>query len=246
MIRWALRSGPVPAGKAGKPPAWLGPAEREHAARLFVPKRRADFLLGRWAAKELVADLLGGGERTAPPLDTFEIVPGPSGAPVVRLADGGPLPLGVSVSHSDGTAFCAAWHDPDGTLAAGADLERIEPRSEAFVRDFFTDDEAAAWAARPAGEARDELATAIWSAKEAVLKALRLGLRMDTRQVACTLSSEPAEPSPGLPRPEGNGWRRFEARVSTGGPEAETSVPGFWRPKDGFVLTLAVRPPDAS
>jgi len=241
VIRWALRSGPVPAGKAGKPPAWLGPAEREHAARLFVPKRRADFLLGRWAAKELVADLLGGGERTAPPLDTFEIVPGPSGAPVVRLADGGPLPLGVSVSHSDGTAFCAAWHDPDGTLAAGADLERIEPRSEAFVRDFFTAAETAAWEARAAGRPRDALATGLWSAKEAVLKALRLGLTVDTRGIDCDLYPAAAPADDSLPVPEGDGWKRFTARVAPAAAGGDAGLAGFWREKEGFVLTLAVR-----
>ncbi len=243
MIRWTLRAGPAPAGKGGSLPAWLGPSERAHAARLLVPKRRADFLLGRWAAKELLADLVGDLEGVPPSLDAYEIVPGPQGAPVVRGPDGGRLPFGVSVSHSEGTAFCAAWPDPDDALAAGADLERIEPRSEAFVRDFFTGAEIAAWEARGAGRPRDALATALWSAKEAVLKALRLGLTVDTRCIDCDLSSEPAPAGVALPRPEGDGWKRFAARLAPGTAGGVADVTGFWREKEGFVLTLAVRGP---
>ena len=243
MIRWTLRAGPAPAGKGGSLPAWLGPAERAHAARLLVPKRRADFLLGRWAAKELLAGLLAGAEGPAPPLDAYEIVPGPRGAPLVLRPDGGRLPVGVSVSHSDGTAFCAAWSDPDDALAAGADLERIEPRSEAFVRDFFTEAETAAWEARAAGRPRDALATGLWSAKEAVLKALRLGLTVDTRGIDCDLYPAAAPADDSLPGPEGDGWKRFTTRLAPATAGGDGNLAGFWREKEGFVLTLAVRRP---
>jgi 4'-phosphopantetheinyl transferase len=241
VIRWNLRAGPPPGGRGGSLPTWLGPSERAHAARLLVPKRRADFLLGRWAAKELLAGLLASPRGGAPPLDSYEIVPGPRGAPVVRRPDGARLPFGVSVSHSDGTAFCAAWPDPDDALAAGADLERIEARSEAFVRDFFTDAETAAWDARPAGGPRDLLATALWSAKEAVLKALRLGLTVDTRHIDCDLFPAPVPSEETLPGPDGDGWKRFRVRVAPGTAPGSSAVAGFWREEEGFVLTLAVR-----
>jgi 4'-phosphopantetheinyl transferase len=241
VIRWTFRAGPAPSGKGGSLPAWLGPSERAYAARLLVPKRRADFLLGRWAAKELLADLISASAGGVPAPGAFEIVPGPLGAPVVRRPDGTRLPFGVSVSHSDGTAFCAAWPDPDDRLAAGADLERIEPRSEAFVRDFFTGDERAAWRARAPGRARDALATALWSAKEAVLKALRLGLNADTRDIDCELFPGAGTGDAALPRPEGDGWERFTARLAPGTAGGDGSLAGFWREKEGFVLTLVVR-----
>ncbi len=144
------------------------------------------------------------------------------------------------MSHSDGTAFCAAWPDPDGGLAAGADLERIEPRSGALVRDFFSESESTAWEARAPGRPRDTFATAIWSAKEAVLKALRLGLTVDTRGIDCELFPDPAPADDSIPGPEGNGWRRFTVRVAPAAGGA-AGLAGFWREEEGFVLTLAVR-----
>ena len=66
--------------------------------------------------------------------------------------------------------------------ALGCDLEEIEPRSAGFVADYFTQREAAAVAAVPA-TARDIAVNLLWSAKEAVLKARRTGLRSDTRSV---------------------------------------------------------------
>jgi 4'-phosphopantetheinyl transferase len=64
----------------------------------------------------------------------------------------------------------------------GCDLEVIEPRSDAFVSDYFTADERAlvaraAWADQP------RVVTLLWSAKESALKALGVGLRLDTRCV---------------------------------------------------------------
>jgi hypothetical protein len=147
------------------------------------------------------------------------------------------------VSHSDGTAFCAAWPDPDDTLVAGADLERIERRSEAFVRDFFTDAEIAAWEARADGRPRDALATALWSAKEAVLKAFRLGLTVDTRGIDCDLFPAPATADVPLPQPDGDEWKRFTARLAPGVAGGDAGIAGFWRETGDFVLTLAVRGP---
>jgi 4'-phosphopantetheinyl transferase len=94
-----------------------------------------------------------------------------------------PAEVALSISHGDGLAFCA-------TAAAGArlgcDIERAEARSEQFVADYFTPREAARVHAEPA-EGRPLLAALIWSAKESTLKALREGLRMDTRSVEVTL-----------------------------------------------------------
>lgn len=238
-IHWALLSD-LPPAPAVPPPAWLGPAERQRAEELRAGKRRTDWLLGRLAAKRLVSRVLSEVVRMDLSLDAFDIVAEPSGAPVVRLADGGKLPVGVSISHSNGTAFCAAWAESGRVLAVGADIERIAPRTEGFVRDFFRPAEIAAWEALPAGRERDAFASAVWSAKESVLKALRLGLSVDTRSVEILLSEEAAAGAAGLPRPDGGGWKGFAACCAPNLPGGDFPIAGFWRERDGFVMTMAV------
>ncbi len=224
--------------------AWLGPAERQRVEALRAEKRRGDWLLGRLAAKRLVARILAEVVRMDLALEDFDIVADHSGAPVVRLADGGTLPVGVSISHSEGTAFCAGWADSGTGISAGADLERIAPRTPAFVHDFFRPDEIETWNGLPEGPSRDAFATAVWSAKEAVLKALRLGLTVDTRSVEILLSDDDAVGVPGLPRPDGGGWKEFAACCSPLIPGGERPLGGFWQERDGFILTVAVAGPE--
>jgi len=237
-ISWTLLS-ELPAGAASHPAAWLGPEERRRLGSFRVEKRRGDWLRGRLAAKCLVARVLGESGHSEPSPDALEIVAEPSGAPTVRLAGGKALPVGVSISHSEGTAFCAAWPDGGGRLRVGVDLERIAPRSPGLVRDFFRAEEAAAWDALPA-DARAPFATAVWSTKESVLKALRIGLRADTRSVGILLSHRNASPKDGLPPPEGGGWKGFTASIDPALPGGGRPLSGYWREEKGFVLTVAV------
>ena len=85
--------------------------------------------------------------------------------------------LPISISHRSESGLAAT--PAQRALRIGADLEIIAPRDAALVRQFFTDREADLVEASPAG--RDTLVARIWSAKEAVLKLLGLGLRLDTR-----------------------------------------------------------------
>ena len=220
-------------------PAWLSAAERERLAGFRFDKRRRDWLLGRRTAKRVVTQTLVQRYGGSPTLAALEVVAEPSGAPFARLAPEAPpfrdlapgtrLPLSVSISHSHGAAFCAAlWSDPNAE-AVGADLERIEPRAEALVRDFFTAEEMAASAGR--GD-RDVFVNCVWSAKEAVLKALHRGLTVDTRGVSC-LPDTSGKESPG-------GWRSFGVRCSPDLLDNPAEIHGFWQARDGFVLTLAL------
>ena len=70
----------------------------------------------------------------------------------------------------------------DAGARPGCDVERIERRDPGFVRDYFTPEEVLVVAACPEDE-RDLVTTLLWSAKESALKALRQGLRRDTRSV---------------------------------------------------------------
>lgn len=175
-----------PALEAGLPPdGLLAPIERTRWEQFKVAKRRRDWLMGRWTAKHLVQEhlALNYGARTA--LDAIVIDADPDGAPYAALIENGGLrrlDLSLSISHTGQLAFCALCAQPG--LAVGADVERVEAREPSFAKTFFSASEEDALRNAPA-EARDLLTAAIWSGKEAVLKALRIGLRADTRRVQC-------------------------------------------------------------
>jgi len=59
-------------------------------------------------------------------------------------------------------------------------MEKVQPRSEAWVKDYFTDEEI-----RAAGDndQRWSRLTRMWCLKEAALKALGTGLRFDLRDI---------------------------------------------------------------
>ena len=198
--------------------AWLAPAERLALARLTVSKRRGDWLLGRFAAKKvfLLAGVVSREEDAV-------IVAAASGAPEAHVG-GRPAPFVLSITHSHGHAAAAIV--PAGARL-GVDLERIEPRGGSFLEDWFTPFERGFVEGAPAGEAALR-ATVVWCSKEAVMKALREGLRIAPRDVE-------AAPAPG---PADGSWRRFGAR----GP-GPSEWSGWWRAEDGFVLAALADPP---
>lgn len=206
--------------------AWLSLAERERLATLHVPKRRQEWLLGRWTAKRLVQTFLADEAGLEAELYELSVVAEPSGAPTLaierqtlRLAL---APVHLSISHSAGAAFCAL---SAGGGPVGADIERVEPRHPAFAGDYFTPAELLRIAAAEAA-ARDTMITAIWSAKEAALKALALGLTVDTRYVEC------------LPAANGAGWAPITITLDPSLP-GRRPLAGQWREHGGYVLTLA-------
>ncbi len=160
---------------------WLSASEAASLNSLRVPKRRSDWQLGRWTAKcALSAYLNTPGDLQS--LADIEIRPAASGVPEAFIA-GQPAAASISLSHSNGTALCVVA--PFGA-ALGCDLEVIEPRSDAFVADYFTGDEQGLVAQASRAE-RSQLVTLLWSAKESALKALHEGLRQDTRSVTVSL-----------------------------------------------------------
>jgi 4'-phosphopantetheinyl transferase len=194
---------------------WLDESERATLDGLVIPKRRADWLLGRWTAKRAAGAFLG--------IDPAGVAvrAAPDGAPGV-LVDGRSGWCVISITHRAGVAACAVAADG---LALGCDLELVEPRSEGFVADYLTEFERAlVEASGPTG--LTVTANLLWSAKEAVLKAARTGLRADARDVEV--------------RPEaaaGEGWVPFVARM-TGDPNPWT---GRWMRTGDHLLTLVVR-----
>ncbi|NJP88731.1 4'-phosphopantetheinyl transferase superfamily protein [Nonomuraea sp. FMUSA5-5] len=207
-VGWLARGeGHLPAGDG-----WLAPEEARRAAGMRFAKRRTEFLVARWTAKEAMGRLF-----PAPPYE-LEVRHHPSGAPEAYRA-GAPLPVGVSLTDRAGWAVCLLGLEPG---AVGCDLELVEPRSPAFVADYFTPAEREVIGADPLR------ANLLWSAKESALKVLRTGLRRDTRSVEVTLGCGP--PS--------EGWTGLTVRAEEG-----RTFHGWWRRFGGFLLTVAADRP---
>jgi len=217
MVHWLSHlESDLPAGDA-----WLSAAEMARLAGFKIAKRRLDWRLGRFTAKRaLAAYLADRGER----LGEFEIHPADDGAPEPFL-DGEPLPLSLSLSHAGGLALCAL---ASSKVALGCDVEKVETRSSVFVRDYFTTAEREFVESAPEAR-RARLATLIWSAKESALKALREGLRRDTRSVVVEIPEG---------RPEG-GWWPLTVRDNV----SEKYFEGWWRPSHDTVFTVVAAPP---
>jgi 4'-phosphopantetheinyl transferase len=206
--------------------AWLSACECARLNAMVIAKRRADWRLGRWTAKYAVSLHLRLG---CAPQDfrSIELRPAPSGAPDVFL-DGHPAPVIVSLSHRAGIAACAI---AESAVALGCDLEVIEPHSDAFVCDFFAAEEQALLARVSVAE-RNRLLALLWSAKESALKALRVGLRLDTRAVVVSpVDSLMYKPTP-------HSWRPLHVNVIGG-----QSAQGWWQDDGSLVRTLIASPP---
>jgi len=166
---------------------WLSAIEADHLHKLRFAKRRADWLLGRWTAKNGVAMFMGIGHDPQA-LHTIEIRPDSSGAPKVFL-ENAPAEAAISLSHRSGVSICAV---APAEVSLGCDLETIEPRGDAFHADYFTPEEQALVTQAPTIPDSLRLETLLWSAKESALKALGEGLRLDTRSVIVRFP-EPSE-----------------------------------------------------
>jgi 4'-phosphopantetheinyl transferase len=203
----------VPAGVE-----WLGKRERRALMRLRIAPRRADWLLGRWTAKTAISSWLS----QAP--ERIEVLAAADGAPEAFL-DGERVPLSVSLSHRGGRAIAVV---ADAPAVVGCDLELIEHRSDAFVREWLGLEEQEL--VRGEAEAqRDMIANLIWTAKEAAAKVRREGLRLDLRHAVVHVEGSVAEPGT---------WQRLSVQWSEGG--GMTS--GWWRSEPGWVISIAGDP----
>jgi 4'-phosphopantetheinyl transferase len=241
MIHWLIQSvSDHPDLACGIAPAGLlSDSEQARLAALKFDKRRRDWLLGRWTAKRLVQAYIERQIGLRLPLDALTIGSHPDGAPYVCLdrrsrsaeaehnLQSAICNLQLSISHSGDRAFCAVMKEG----SVGVDIERIEPRDWQFVEDYFTADEILqVW--RAPAEQYETLITLIWSAKEAALKALRLGLSVDTRSIVCAIDQpEPARD-----------WGHVALVLDQRLLQLDTApvLVGWWRRIDDFVLTAAV------
>ncbi len=169
---------------------------------------------------------------------------------VAGFGPGVRLPVSVSISHAAGRALCAAVpilplprHEVGEGLGVpclglGIDLEAVEPRSQAFLETFFTLDEQRFVGGAPRAE-RALRANLVWCAKEAVLKALGLGLTADTLGLCCLPQDGPADPVEWPLEPAGGGWRPYVATCRDPLVPGGGTIRGIWRAFPGFAAALA-------
>lgn len=196
---------------------WLSSDEAASLTAMRFPKRRKDFRLGRWTGKRALSLYL-----KLPP-SRIEIRAGPWGAPEA-FVDREQAAVNISLSHRDGVAACVI---APGHVDVGCDLELIETRDASFLADYFSSDEQGRFAAA-AEQDRPALAALMWSAKEAVLKLLRVGLRIDTRAIT-------VEPREGFG--ETGGWPPLLCTLILPG-AAPCILNGHWSQRGRLVRTV--------
>ena len=208
---------------------WLSANEILSLKAMRFPKRRSDWRLGRWTAKNAVASYLGRSNQTVL-LTQIEIRSASSGAPEVFWSDH-PADITISLSHRDGIAACALAR---GNVLLGCDLEIVEPHSNAFLSDYFTDEEQALFA--PADNT-NLLSSLLWSAKESALKALHAGLRLDTRSVNVQLGEQCSAGVPPAPVRGERIWTRLDVHHEDG-----RILKGWWQRSGNLIRTLVSDP----
>ncbi len=228
MIQWLVQSATEHSDLARgvAPPGLLHPAEQRCLAELKLSRRRSEWLIGRWTAKHLLQTCLERALKVRLPLDAIGIYNDTHGAPVA-MADCGSriVEWAISLSHSHSYGFSAAL--PDRAIGLGADIERVDEREWRFVEDYFTLDEIDRVCAAPMGR-RETLITAIWSAKEAALKALHRGLTIDTRRVHCAIDPY---------RYSDHEWLGFNITCTS---SYMQTLRGWWRTWGEYVLTISI------
>ena len=152
------------------PPADVVLSLREQAYfnTLKFPKRRNEWLGGRFALKQAVARVLNVAD-----IAQIEVLPHATGKPQLQVREK-PAPLACSITHSNGFAVAAVSADEK---FIGIDLEKIEHRMAAWATDFFHPDELTG--------NTDEFLTALWTQKEALVKLLGTGLSLRSNEVCC-------------------------------------------------------------
>lgn len=151
--------------------AWLSPAEAQRITRA-VTKRRREYMLGRYAAKTALAVW-----HNAPSLAAYTIATGAFDQPVVLAAS----QADVTLAHTADAAIAIA-HERGHPM--GVDLETVAPERVEVVRS-----QVAAKELPSAQTSRYNEVTQLfllWSAKEALSKALRCGLTCPFEVLAAT------------------------------------------------------------
>ena len=140
---------------------WLSMPERTRLASMISPRRRDQFIAGRWLARQALAALHGGQPQEWQLSAAVDAPPQVTSGPRVSG-------IAIGLSHSGDTVACVL-----ADCAVGIDVERHARRAldvAGLVAVVLSDAERACWSARPAA-AREVEFLGWWTLKEAWLKA---------------------------------------------------------------------------
>jgi 4'-phosphopantetheinyl transferase EntD len=148
--------------------SFLSRKESELFRTFKYVKRQKEWLGGRLAAKHAVSNLMGIGS-TSEAMQQFSVLPAGSGAPMIvdsSFPDNA-LPA-ISISHSDrfGVAMAAQGE------TCGIDIQKITEKTQRVADRFCTGDERKLLDKNVPFLNTGERLTLLWSAKEAVKKAM--------------------------------------------------------------------------
>ncbi len=143
---------------------FLHPDERIRFASMRFEKRRASFLLGRYAAKKALSRYFD-----EPNLSSIAIVSGIFGQPLVHYLSS--TRAAVTISHTHQAACAIA--SPD-VHPIGLDFESIDEAKSEVLKSQMTGDETGFL--QDIGASEITALTILWSAKEALSKILMCGL----------------------------------------------------------------------
>jgi phosphopantetheine--protein transferase-like protein len=164
----------------------LNPTERaEWEAMKAVPKRKHEWLLGRCAAKDAVRQLVLEQHGLVLCAADVEITYDGHGKPEVRgawMARLGVKPA-ISISHSHGIAVAMASLEPKTHV--GIDIETLDRPASHYESLAFRDEERKMLSQVPPAR-HDEWALRLWTAKEAVSKALGQGFHQGLHSLHIT------------------------------------------------------------
>ena len=220
MIYWTLAS---PTWDEANPPDdFLSGEEKKRLSELRFQKRRMDWLRGRWTAKKLLLQVEPACNSL--PIQAIQVANEPEGAPYLLINGSQRYPGILSISHCGPYALCALSES-----RLGCDIEHIERRPDIFIEDFFTRTEVQRVRESPE-TLRFILVNLVWSMKEAVLKSIGKGLRLDTRMVEVD-----APPEFTLENASAPGWKP----VKVHSPAINQPIAAWWQLKNDYVLTLA-------
>lgn len=161
----------------------LSNKELEKYSSFKIPKRKKEWLAGRFAAKTVINKIFDSSFS----LKEIPITYDENGRPLCLLNGKEYL---LSITHSGDWA--AAIVNDENTGFLGIDIEKIEVRSKFWNEDYFHKDEAK--------DGNPEHLTKLWTIKEAILKALAVGLTVNLLDIKIALP--PASPKADLENPQ--------------------------------------------
>jgi 4'-phosphopantetheinyl transferase len=180
---WYFETAAMDAAAVDAASAILSPDERTRAHRFFHQRDRRDYVAAHALARRALS-LAGAGPPAALIFSTAA-----SGKPRLIDETGAPSPLHFSLSHTRGLVACAV----SPGAAVGVDAECLDRGADidAVAGRFFASAEVA-HLNQLTGDARMARFFELWTLKEALLKAIGLGLSHPLNQIAFEITGPDA------------------------------------------------------